>query len=115
MSLTTLLRNIIRSAGAKDESDTDRDGFLSYKSETHAVGYGLGLGAAVALKLAGVPWVLELVLLSLGGVAGKRRLGNERVMREITDEPQYFVAALMLGFVVVGGVAAALGAVALPF
>lgn len=98
--------DFFRSAGAPTEGDTERDGFLSYSHETHAVGYGLALGAAVALKLAGVPWVLETVILALGGVGAKRRFGNERVWREITDEPQYFMGAFVLGFVVVGGLAA---------
>lgn len=31
----------LRDAGAKSESDTERDGFLSYSAETHAVGHGL--------------------------------------------------------------------------
>lgn len=102
------LRRLVGSASAYRESDSERDGFLSYAAETHSVGYGLALGAAIALKLAGVPWVLELVVLSLGGVTAKRKLGNERVWREITDEPQYFLGALVVGFLLVGGVVALL-------
>lgn len=115
MSLSQFLINLVRTAGAYRESDTERDGFLSYAAETHSVGYGLAVGAAIALNLAGVPWVLELVFVALGGVGAKRRFGNERVMREITDEPQYFLGALVLGFVVVGLVAVFLGGATLPF
>lgn len=32
--------------GAADESDTDRDGFLSYSGEIHAVGNGIAKGLA---------------------------------------------------------------------
>lgn len=110
--LTTLIKGLIqavRSAGSSTESGSDRDGFLSYKSEAHSVGYGLTIGAAIALRLLGVPWVLELVLLSLGGVTAKRRLGNERVWREILDEPQYFGPSILAGFLLVMGPALAAG------
>lgn len=104
------LLEAVRAAGAPSEDDTDRDGFLSYKSETHSVAYGLGLGAGIAFKLLGVPWVLELIVLSLGGVTAKRRFGDERVWREILDEPQYFGPSIVTGFLLVMGPALYAGA-----
>jgi len=38
--LDRILR-FLRGAGAKSESDTDRDGFLSYAGETHALALGI--------------------------------------------------------------------------
>lgn len=34
----------LKTAGAPEESDTQRDGFLSYSAETHAVGVGVYYG-----------------------------------------------------------------------
>lgn len=42
-----MLREIIKliqSAGAKEESDTDRDGFLSWSGETHGLALGIYYG-----------------------------------------------------------------------
>jgi len=36
-----MLPDWLKDAGASSESDSDRDGFLSYSAETHAVGHGL--------------------------------------------------------------------------
>lgn len=99
------LRRRIEEAGALREEDTVRDGFLSYASESHAIGYGLAIGAAIALHLLGVPFVLELVVLALGGVGATRRFKDQRVWKEIRDEPQYFVPSIVVGFVLVALVA----------
>lgn len=39
--LLKALLEFIRNAGAPTEGDSDRNGFLSWKAETHAVGIGL--------------------------------------------------------------------------
>lgn len=102
------LRSLVRSAGAPSEADTDRDGAFSYKSETHAVGYGLALGVGIALAQAGWPYVLELMLASVGGLGIKRKRRNERVWREITDEPQYFLPMIVVGLLVGTAIASVL-------
>lgn len=38
------LLEFIKTAGAPSESDTNRDGFLSYSGETHALGVGIYYG-----------------------------------------------------------------------
>lgn len=102
MSLFDWVRTRLRQAGAPSEGSTRRDGFLSYAAETHAIGYGLGLGTAIALRLAGVPYILELTVLALGGVKTARVRLNERVLREIREEPQYFLPAVAVAFTAVG-------------
>lgn len=102
----------VREAGRSREKDSDRDGFLSYAHESHAVGYGLGLGFAVVAAHAGFPFVLFLVLAALGGIQiGRLAFGDARVMEEIREEPQYFLPALLVGAVIAAGI---FGELALP-
>lgn len=65
----------IKSAGAVRESDSDRDGFMSYKSESHAIGHGLYDGLTTRR-----PYPKELP-------------DNVDVQRE----PHYFKGAFVLG------------------
>jgi hypothetical protein len=44
MTLVETVVAFVNSAGQPTDADSDRDGFLSYKSETHAVGLGLAAG-----------------------------------------------------------------------
>ena len=91
----------VKAAGKSSESDSARDGFLSYAHESHSVGDGVALGFAIVAAHAGFPIVLGAVLTALGGVQASRfRFGNARVMEEITDEPQYFLPSIAVGGVI---------------
>lgn len=92
------IRNRINEAGAYRESDTERDGFLSYAAESHAIGYGVALGAAVGLSMLGHPEPLAIVIAALGGVGAARKKKNERVWKEIREEFQYFGPSIAVGF-----------------
>lgn len=86
------LISFLRSAGAASEKDTERDGVLSYAGETHPVAYALGIGFAATCG------ILELQLLVAAALgareAGRYRI-NQRVLREIRSEPQYFLPVLV--------------------
>lgn len=88
----------IEEAGAPSERRTDRDGFLSYAAETHAVGAGIGLGFMIAStgewRYLGV--LLELVLF---GNRGETRLGAT-LLRDILKERHYFLSGLVIGAMV---------------
>lgn len=82
----------IREAGAAEEEDTRRDGFLSYAGESHPIGYGIMLGFAIAAPF---PRARALILLSLAAREAGRWRVNRRVLEEIRSEPQYFGPALV--------------------
>jgi hypothetical protein len=85
----------IRQAGAKREQDTDRDGFLSYHAESHAVAVGAGAGfVAVATdetKLLGA----LLPAVTSGLRAKDREFG--RILADVRQEPHYALGGLVLG------------------
>lgn len=87
------IRVAVREAGAPGEEATERDGFLSYKSETHAVAYAVGLGFALVQPN---PWITVLVLGALLVNEGRRWRLDRRVFREIREEPQYFTPTLAI-------------------
>lgn len=95
LTLLDRVIHLIKQAGAPSESATKRDGFLSYKSETHAVGAGLGLGFAIAvsgeLSILGV-----LLTFVLYGNRGEKILTPELV-NDIRSEMQYFLGGLFVG------------------
>lgn len=86
------LIDFVRGAGAFKESDSKRNGLLSYAGEVHPVAYALGIGFAATCG------ILELQLLVAAALgtreAGRYRL-NARVLREIRAEPQYFLPVLV--------------------
>lgn len=49
------LREWIKQAGAPTESDSERDGFLSYSGEVHAVGVGIYYGFVDFKDWGGLP------------------------------------------------------------
>ncbi|SEO70393.1 hypothetical protein SAMN05216388_101751 [Halorientalis persicus] len=106
--LDTIIR-LLRQAGAYRESDTDRNGVLSYAAETHAVGYGGALGATVAIAVLGLPWPLAVWLAGYGVVWLSRWTHNERILSELRREPQYFLGASVASLVVTWGLAAVAG------
>jgi hypothetical protein len=97
--LDTIIR-LIKQAGAYRESETDRNGLLSYAAESHAVGYGGALGATVAIATVGIPWPLAIWLAGYGVVWLSRWSHNERIMSELRREPQYFLGASVASLVV---------------
>lgn len=89
------LLRYVRQAGAKEESDTERDGFLSHKAETHAA--GVGVGAGWLLTATGNEQLLGVVLPAItGGLRGKKD-GPSVIYRDVLDEPHYAIASLVVG------------------
>jgi hypothetical protein len=98
----------IQAAGAKTEADSERDGFLSYHAESHAV--GLGISAGWFATATGQTQLLSVVYAA--AVYGKASGVNEkrtRVVRDVVEEPHYG-----LGGVVVGAVFGTMVGVAMP-
>jgi hypothetical protein len=89
------LREWIKAAGQPNESNTDRDGFLSYSAEVHAVGVGLGIGfLAVAtgnMQLLGV--ILPAIT---SGLRAKNREFS-KILEDVYQEPHYAIAAVVVG------------------
>jgi len=87
--------DFIEDAGAASESDSDRNGFLSYHAEPHAVGVGAGLGfAAVAtgrLQLLG----LLVPAITAGLRAKDREFG--KILTDVRQEPHYALGGLVVG------------------
>jgi len=96
--------------GATSESDTERDGFLSYSTEVHATIIGVGAGFATAT--ADVPIVLAALILVAFGLTSIDRL-NRKVAHEMRREPWYFTgfANATYGALKLVDVAAGLGVV----
>lgn len=74
--LRTILR-LVRQAGAPTESASERDGFLSYSAETHAIGHGLYHG------LTSRPW--------------RFRAGEHPDNPDVQAEPHYYKGAFVAG------------------
>jgi len=97
----TLLERLIRfgkAAGAARESDTDRDGFLSYHAESHSAALGLSGGwfAVVQGDMALLSVVYSAAV--YGKVTGmgdnpKRR----RLLRDVAEEPHYALVGVVVG------------------
>jgi hypothetical protein len=86
----------IKAAGAKSESDSDRDGFLSYHAESHAA--GLGIAAGWFATATGETRLLSVVYGA--AVYGKAQGTNEkrrRIVRDVVEEPQYALAGVVVG------------------
>lgn len=105
LTLIDRIVRLIKTAGAKSEADTDRDGFLSYHAETHAVGAGVGVGY---LAVASGSWKVLGAMLTLA-VYGNRggKVFEPRLLNDVKSERHYF-----LGGLVVGGVFGALSRLA---
>lgn len=103
----------VKSAGAKTEADSDRDGFLSYHAESHAAGLGLAAGFAFAawseMSLLGIVYGAA-VHGRVAQSAGKRR----RILRDVVQEPHYALGGIVLGAVLGAAVRVAMARGALP-
>lgn len=90
------LREWIKAAGQPKESDSDRNGFLSYSAEAHAAGVGIGIG-----WLALVTGNMQLLAVIIPAITGGLRAKNKdysKILKDVATEPHY-----ALGGVVVGG------------
>lgn len=96
----------IQDAGAVRESQSDRDGFLSYKSESHATGMGIAAGWFMATT--GDTQLLSIVYAAAvyghtQGETGQRL----HVLKDIKREPHYALGGAVTG--------AILGTLTTPF
>lgn len=95
LSLLDRAVHAVKQAGAPSEETYARDGFLSWHAETHAVGIGIGVGfgaaAAGELRLFGAA-----ASLLIAGNRGEDVL-DTKIAGDIKQEPQYFLAGLVLG------------------
>lgn len=87
------------------ESDTNRDGFVSYPDEVHALGYGLaggfiaGITYGTGFQGVGIGVILAVVATALG-IKGMEKLSRSNVVTELHREPQYAVGFIPVGFAV---------------
>lgn len=77
------------------ESDTARDGLLSYASEWHAAILGLGFGAAGGWL--GQPEVAGVGIAVALGLGAAKRV-SQTVAGELRREPWYAVGGVLLGY-----------------
>jgi len=88
----------VESAGAPTEGDYDRNGFLSYHAETHALGMGIAAGWWY-----GATGSNELLSLVYGAaVNGRAHASNgkrRRILKDIVQEPHYSLGGVVLGAV----------------
>jgi hypothetical protein len=95
----TFLESIIafiKPAGVPTESDSDRDGFLSYKSETHAA--GLGLAAGFFATAHGETQLLALVYgAAVYGKAYEASGQRRRLWTDVRSEPHYALGGAVVG------------------
>ena len=102
-------KRFVSDASAASESDSSRDGLFSYRSETHAFTWGLGLGLLIVLCLAFAREHLRTVLGAAGTLVSYAFLDRgqkardapvpESVAREAEKEPQYLLGGLVSGVV----------------
>lgn len=86
----------VSSMGASSEADSDRDGFASWKGETHPIAYGTALGFLFAAPL---PRLQALALAAVVCTECARWKINGQVLGEIRDEPQYFLPSIVAGVI----------------
>lgn len=95
MTLLTRVRSWLKGADAPTESDSSRDGVLSYAMEWHALGIGAGAGyAAVAHgndRIAGA-----VIAAALTAKRGRDRLVHDAYVN-VHAEPWYAVGGLAIG------------------
>lgn len=91
--LYELVREKLPDSGT--ESSTDRDGFLSYATEWHALTLGLALG--VSIQSQGQLQRASQLVFSMLGLAKTRRSWNKKMLREGKKEPWYFLGGMVIG------------------
>lgn len=108
------LVRFVKSAGAASEAATDRNGFLSYHAETHAVGLGVAAGFAA------VAWGRESLLSLVYAAAVHGRVGQSdgkrrRVVKDCRQEPHYCLGGIVMGALLAAWMRVWLGKSLLPF
>lgn len=93
MSPTSLLR-VLRSSDAPTESESDRDGVLSYAAEWHALEIGLAVGFLAAVS---GEWHLALLVAT---VALGVRKAQGKTLREVAREGWYALSGLFVGAII---------------
>lgn len=83
----------LQGAGAKKESDTERDGAFSYKSETHA--FAVGAGAMWLYLITGNAQLLGLVVpvITSGLKVKDKEYGT--ILTDIYKEPHYCLGGMV--------------------
>lgn len=105
--------DVIEDAGAPTEADSERNGFLSYHAESHAVGVGLGIGLA-AVATGNIRWIGLVWPAITTGLRGKNK-EFAKILADVKQEPHYGVAGLAVGAVLGAIVRLATGVATLPF
>ena len=92
--LSKLVR-LIRQAGAPSEDTYDRNGFLSHHAETHAAGFGIGVGM-IAVTTGNYRYLSALLAIAFGA---NRELSpsSDRITGDLKAEPHYLVGGLAVG------------------
>lgn len=88
----------VKAAGAAKESDTDRDGFLSYHAESHALALGVSAGwfAIVQGEMSFLSIIYSAAVYGKASGMGenpKRR----RLLKDVAQEPHYALTGVVLG------------------
>jgi len=92
------LITFIKQAGAASEQSTDRQGFLSYHAESHAV--AVGLGAGFLLTLSGNGQLLGAVIGAISaGLRGESSRQPTKILTDVYQEPHYAIGGLVVGVI----------------
>jgi len=101
--LVLFIKSFVASAGAKTESASKRDGFLSYHAESHALGMGIAAGwffaATGRTELLGMVYAAAVYGKAHEVNGGKRR----RILEDVRQEWHYALGGVVLGAVLGGG------------
>lgn len=107
------LIRFVKAAGAGSEAATDRNGFLSYHAETHALAMGMAAAfTAVAFNEASLLGIVYGAA-THGRIAqseGKRR----KIIADVKQEPHYALTGVVIGGVLGMSVRLSMGDTALP-
>lgn len=78
-----------------EEEDTERDGFLSYAGEWHALAVGLAVGLVASVT---GRWALAGVVVAAAlGVSASKRVERLPALGEVRREPWYALGGLAIG------------------
>jgi len=88
-------QDLLEDAGAPSEQVTDRNGFLSFHAETHALGVGLGI-AWVAI-VTGRLQLLGLVLPAITAGLRAKDKAFGKILTDVRQEPHYALGGLAAG------------------
>ena len=90
-----LLFRLLRQAGAKRESDTDRDGAFSYHAETHA--FAVGLGVVWFILVTGDVSIVGALPPVVTSILRARRKEYQNIVIDVVTEIPYFLGGVVVG------------------